>query len=230
LANCSAAVTEMRRGQAMVTKSPKTCNDIKNNYKKNDQAANFDLCKCQVLKRNVQITDTTAQACAPGMNTSTENGIPVCEEWSRRKLCKLIRVQACEGAKTRVNGRCPGKCPTGWVERGGNCFEPTGCKSDETELSGGCVKKCKSGKELKDGKCVKPDPSCRTKRQCQKYWVKTIRALKQKTNVAKKALSAAKKLKNRRLQAMVPKASVQDLKNKLASLKVEINNAREARK
>jgi hypothetical protein len=115
--------------------------------------------------------------------------------------------------------------------RNGNCFEPKGCKSDEKVLYGGCVKKCKSGEELKDGKCVKPDPSCRTKRQCQVYWVKIRKDLEKKHNVAKKNLrSAEMKLKNRRIQAMVPKASMKDLKNKLASLKVEIKNAVEARK
>jgi hypothetical protein len=115
--------------------------------------------------------------------------------------------------------------------RDGNCFEPKGCKSDETVIYGGCVKKCKSGEELKDGKCVKPDPSCRTKRQCQVYWGKIMKALNQRINVAKKTIrSAEMKLKNRRLQDMVPKASVKDLKNKLASLKVEKKNAIEARK
>jgi hypothetical protein len=71
--------------------TPKTCNDIKENDLKHNRSADFDLCKCQVLKRNVQITDTTERACAQGMNTSTQKGISVCEENTRRKLCEKIR-------------------------------------------------------------------------------------------------------------------------------------------
>jgi F0F1-type ATP synthase membrane subunit b/b' len=58
------------------------------------------------------------------------------------------------------------------------------------------------------------------------HWVKIMKALKQRINVAKENLRAAEmKLKNRRLQAMVPKASVKNLKNKVAALGIEYDNA-----
>jgi hypothetical protein len=138
-------------------------------------------------------------------------------------------VKRCRPLQIFKNGKCSDLCAKDESWENGKCIQI--CKSGEKQVGDDCVKLCKTGEELKQGKCVKPDPSCRNKRQCVLHWKKIMKALKQRINVAKENLRAAEmKLKNRRLQAVEPKAveskaSLRDLKKKVAALGIEYDYA-----
>ena len=96
----------------------------------------------------------------------------------------------------------------------------TKCKADEKFLHGGCVKQCKEGEVLKNEKCKKVDPSCATKRQCQLEWLAVMKALTPKIDLSKENIRKNEtNLNGKRLQAMVPKESLLQMKNKSDSSK-----------
>ena len=144
--------------------------------------------------------------------------------WSA-KMKKCLKT-SCPDGQTLKNGICvQSACPKFQIRVKGKC-ELRCAKGKELypkTKSVGCAPVCKKGEHVENGTCSPNWVGCRTKSECQKYFVTKIKASKLKKMTAEENLRSHTTAKHRRNQALVPKVSDASLEDAYAAYWKELD-------
>jgi hypothetical protein len=187
-------------------------------------AARYNLCpkirdqRCQNQYRKIEGRCTGPIKCDAKEHNSNGHCCPEGENWSQRnKKCQKLE---CKDGEELKDGKCiQSKCPRFQVRVGGKC--QLRCTKDQelypSKDSVGCAPVCKKGEHVHNGKCTPNWSGCRTKEECQNYYMARIQAAKIKKQSAQEALRQNTTSKHRRMQSMVPKKSQEALEDDYAT-------------